>query len=168
MLSNGFPSTPHVRTPGAILGKVVFVMNEKKYRPRIMVIRPRPRVEAGQIDVILLDIENCEERVHRHPFPGPAPWFKALFPKIRKVFESGISLVAIDLREVPYLNSSSLGDMVDLHKEIESYGGKLVLVNLCPRVENIFDVTQLNRIFTIMDTLDNGARFLRTGQKPQI
>ena len=133
-----------------------------------MVIRPRPRVGTGQIDVLYVDVDNCEEVVHRLPFPGPAPWFKSLFPQIRTVFESGITQVAVDLRDVSYVNSASLGDLVDLHKEIESNGGKLVLVNLCPRVQTIFEVTQLNRIFAILETLDNGARFLRTGQKPQI
>jgi anti-anti-sigma factor len=135
---------------------------------RIMVIRPRPRVGAGQIDVLYLDVDNCEEVIHRIPFPGPAPWFKSLFPQIRTVFESGITLVAVDLRDVSYLNSASLGDLVDLHKEIEANGGKLVLVNLCPRVQNIFEVTQLNRIFAILETMENGAKFLRTGQRPQI
>ena len=135
---------------------------------RIMVIRPRPRVGAGQIDVLFLDVDNCEEVISRIPFPGPAPWFRSLFPQIITVFESGITQVAVDLRDVAYVNSASLGDLVDLQKEIESNGGKLVLVNPCPRVQNIFEVTQLNRIFTILETLDNGAKFLRTGQRPQI
>jgi anti-anti-sigma factor len=143
-------------------------MNEKNSQPLTMVIRPRTRVGACQIDVLYLDVDNCEELVHPLPFPGPAPWFKTLFPQIRLVFDSGITSVAIDLREVSYVNSASLGDMVDLRKEIESNSGKLVLVNLCPRVQTIFEVTQLNRIFMILDTLEHGARFLRTGQMPQI
>lgn len=143
-------------------------MSSNNHHSRIMVIRPRPRVGAGQIDVLFLDVDNCEEVVSRIPFPGPAPWFKSLFPQIHKVFDSGITLVAVDLRDVAYVNSASLGDLVDLSKEIETNGGKLVLVNLCPRVETIFEVTQLNRIFAILETIENGAKFLRTGQRPQI
>ena len=143
-------------------------MNQKNSPLKIIVIRPRPRFEDGRTDVLFLDVENCEELVHRHACPGSTPWFKALIPMIQNVLGSGVSMVAMDLREVTYVNSTSLGEMVDLFKDIESNGGKLVLVNPSPRVKNIFEVTQLDRIFMVLDSMDNGTKYLRTGQMPQI
>jgi anti-sigma B factor antagonist len=143
-------------------------MSDETPKSTILVIRPRPRVGTGQTDVLLMDIESCEELVHRQACPNTAPWFKALTPRIRDILASGITMVLLDLREVTYVNSTSLGNMVDLQQVIETNGGKLVLVNPNPRVSAIFEVTQLDKVFTVFDSLERGAKYLRTGHEPQI
>jgi anti-anti-sigma factor len=142
-------------------------MNETSKPSRIMVIRPRAQVRSGQIDVLYLDDESNEQLVLRHPLEsGSGPWFKEIHPKIQNVLGSVISLVLLDLSEVFWLNSASLGDMVDLHKQIETSAGKLAMVNPSPRVKSIFDVTQLDRYFEVFDSLERGITYLRTGKKP--
>jgi len=75
-------------------------------------------------------------------------------------------LVVVDLGQVTWMNSTSLGDLVDLYHEMESGHGKLAMINPNPRVETIFEVTQLDRVFCVFDSMERGVAYLRTGRKP--
>jgi anti-sigma B factor antagonist len=55
----------------------------------------------------------------------------------------------LDLKPVQYVTSTALGELVGLHRRLRAKGGQLVLVNLCPMVEEIFTLTRLH---TILET----------------
>lgn len=49
------------------------------------------------------------------------------------------------------INSSGLGILVSLLKDVRSSNGKMKLTNLAPYLKEIFDITQLSNIFEICD-----------------
>jgi anti-sigma B factor antagonist len=53
------------------------------------------------------------------------------------------------MAEVDFINSSGLGALVSLMKEIRLVKGRLTLSNLASYVREIFDITQLSHIFEI-------------------
>ncbi len=57
----------------------------------------------------------------------------------------------IDLSKVPYMDSSGVGTLVFAKREIERRGGKVVLFGLQPRVRSVFEITHLEKFFTIVD-----------------
>jgi anti-sigma B factor antagonist len=57
--------------------------------------------------------------------------------------------VIVDLSEVSYMDSSGVGTLVHLFRRINSHNGKLILVNPNQRVRSIFEITRLDRFFTI-------------------
>lgn len=58
----------------------------------------------------------------------------------------------LDLTAVPYMDSSGIGTLVELYRRVGNYKGKLVLFGLNPRVRSVFEITKLERIFTICET----------------
>ena len=57
--------------------------------------------------------------------------------------------VVVDLSEVDYMDSSGVGTLVHLFRQVNSNGGKLILVKPNERVRSVFEITRLGRFFVI-------------------
>lgn len=64
--------------------------------------------------------------------------------------EAGAQAVVIDLRDVPYIDSSGLGALVDCAKALSPVHGELTLVVTSPHVLKVLSIMGLDRIFTII------------------
>jgi len=60
----------------------------------------------------------------------------------------------IDLSAVGYMDSSGVGTMVYVKREVERAGRRVVLIGLQPRVRSVFEITHLDKFFTIVQDLD--------------
>jgi anti-anti-sigma factor len=58
--------------------------------------------------------------------------------------------LAIDFSDVDLLPSACLGKLVRLNKNVEAAGGRLVLQNLSSNLFNVFQITGLDRVLTII------------------
>jgi anti-sigma B factor antagonist len=61
--------------------------------------------------------------------------------------ENGLQML-LDLQGVSYLDSYSLGVFVTLRKRIRELDGNLSIMCSNPRIVRLFEITQLNKIFT--------------------
>lgn len=66
--------------------------------------------------------------------------------------ESGVKRVIIDLSKVEYLDSTGLGVLIGGLKRLREAGGNLSLVGPGMRIQRIFEITGLNKIFDIYAT----------------
>lgn len=57
----------------------------------------------------------------------------------------------LNMEAVDFINSSGLGALVSILKDVRSSKGELKLSNLAPYVKEIFDITQLSNIFDICE-----------------
>jgi len=57
--------------------------------------------------------------------------------------------VILNMDKVDFINSSGLGALVSILKEVRNSHGSMRLTNLAPYVKEIFDITQLTNIFEI-------------------
>jgi anti-sigma B factor antagonist len=64
----------------------------------------------------------------------------------------------IDLTNVGYMDSSGVGMLVDIFRRVNGYTGFMALVGPNPRVQNLFEITKLDRFFKIYPTLDEALR----------
>ena len=64
----------------------------------------------------------------------------------------------LDLSQLSYMGSASLGLMVNVRQQIKSGGGKLVLCGLSPRLQQIFRTCCMERLFTIKPTRQEALR----------
>lgn len=78
--------------------------------------------------------------------------------EVKKILESGKTSVHLNLSEVEFVNSSGLGALVSIMKEIRIYRGRLTLSNLEDYVQEIFDITQLSHIFEIFITEEEALK----------
>lgn len=79
-------------------------------------------------------------------------------PDIRKIFSELTAKqekkIIIDLSEVSYIDSSGLATLVEVLKKVKGYDGRLKLSNLADKVKGLFEITKLEKIFQIYDTVE--------------
>ena len=67
----------------------------------------------------------------------------------KNVLNNESKKVILNLDKVDFINSSGLGALVSILKEVRNSQGSMKLTNLAPYVKEIFDITQLTNIFEI-------------------
>lgn len=76
-----------------------------------------------------------------------APALKKSFDKI---LSSKTPKVIVNLSKVNYVDSSGLATLVEILKNMRSYGGRLRLTNLSAKIKSLFEITKLEKLFEIM------------------
>jgi len=66
-----------------------------------------------------------------------------------RLLEDGNKKIVMSMREVHYIDSSGLGELVRAHTTFRSAGGQLRLTNLSARVQDLFRTTRLDMVFEI-------------------
>jgi anti-sigma B factor antagonist len=82
----------------------------------------------------------------------------ATAPQLRNELDDRVSegedQLVVDLCEVEFLDSAALGVLVGTLKQLRAYGGNLSLVCTQPRILHVFQITQLEEVFAIHDSVD--------------
>ena len=83
-------------------------------------------------------------------------------PQLRNTFhellESRPSRIIIDLSDVSYVDSSGVGTIVELKRRAMRNGGDVILVGLQTRVRSVFEITRLDKFFTIAKDVDEARK----------
>jgi anti-anti-sigma factor len=74
------------------------------------------------------------------------PILSSFFSEVRQQVEGGARKVVIDLSAVSYLDSASIGCLMDVHRLLQEKGGALRLSGLQPRVETMISMTGVHKI----------------------
>ena len=79
--------------------------------------------------------------------------------KINSMLASGTRNIILNLAEVPYIDSAGLGEVVRTHMTVSRQGGKVKLLNLTKRIEDLLSITKL---LTVFDTYDSEAEAVKS------
>ncbi len=71
-----------------------------------------------------------------------------------KEIESGTRKLIISFEHVEYLDSSFLGALVSILKSLVPKKGKLILIELNNDITNLFELTRLDKIFDLRNSLE--------------
>ncbi len=82
---------------------------------------------------------------------------------IRDLISRGHKNILLNLGEVPYIDSSGIGELVSAFVAIRREGGDVKLLNLTKRVHGVLEVVKLGTVFEIFD---NEARALEAFARP--
>lgn len=77
------------------------------------------------------------------------PHLSAFLAEVRRLIESGARKLVIDLQRVGYVDSASIGCLMDIRRLLQEQGGVLRLSGLQPRVETMISMTGVNRIIDV-------------------
>jgi anti-sigma B factor antagonist len=69
-----------------------------------------------------------------------------------KIIDKENTRVAVDLKDVSYMDSSGIGALVAGHKKLKNKGGTFVIYNINDDILNIVKLATLDRFFNIKDT----------------
>jgi anti-sigma B factor antagonist len=72
--------------------------------------------------------------------------------EVKRLFEKEVNLIHLNLNDVEFINSSGLGSLVSIMKEVRLLKGRFTLSNLASYVQEIFEITQLSHIFEVFPT----------------
>ena len=79
--------------------------------------------------------------------------------KINSLLADGKKKLVLNLEGVPYIDSAGLGEIVRTFTTVSRQGGKLKLLNLTKRIEDLLSITKL---LTVFDTYDNEAEAVKS------
>ena len=74
--------------------------------------------------------------------------------KINGLLSDGKKKLVLNLEGVPYIDSAGLGEIVRTFTTVSRQGGKLKLLNLTKRIEDLLSITKL---LTVFETFDSEA-----------
>jgi anti-anti-sigma factor len=77
------------------------------------------------------------------------PVLSSFFAEVRQIVEGGGNRLVIDLHDVTYIDSASIGCLMDIHRLVQDRSGALKLANLQPRVETMISMTGVHKIVGI-------------------
>ena len=72
---------------------------------------------------------------------------RALLPVIR---DNQNKRLVLNFVKVKFMSSAFLGLLVKVHKRVIEAGGSLQLFNLDPKIQKVFEITQLVKVFDIV------------------
>lgn len=115
-------------------------------------------------DPITFDFALSEERLengaHVVAVSGEVDIFTApdLKRTIARAIEGGARLLVVDLTHTRFLDSTALGVLIGAVKRLRPLDGRLAIVNTEPSTAKTFQITGLDRIFTIVPTRDEAVK----------
>ena len=74
------------------------------------------------------------------------------------VDELGRRKILLNFGNVEYLSSAALGKLITLNNKVSKAGGKLILCNIDPQIYEVFEITRLNKLFTIQKDEQSGLQ----------
>lgn len=77
--------------------------------------------------------------------------------KIHSLATDKMKSVVIDMSGIDYVNSSGLGTMISALTTMRNAGGDLRLARLGERVENLFVITKLVKVFETYETVERAV-----------
>ncbi|WP_028306488.1 STAS domain-containing protein [Desulfitibacter alkalitolerans] len=79
---------------------------------------------------------------------------------LNDIIDRGSKKIIVNLHDVNFLDSTTLGILISALKKIKNKGGEICITRLQPNVEEIFELTRLNKIFTIFSSNEEAIDFL--------
>lgn len=70
----------------------------------------------------------------------------------------GVRRVLLNCKDVPYMDSSGLGEVVRCYTAVKRAGGELKLVNLTKRLIDLLTITKLITVFETFESEDSAIK----------
>jgi anti-sigma B factor antagonist len=68
------------------------------------------------------------------------------------VDEAGRRKLLLNFGNVEYMSSAALAKLITLNKKLQPVGGRMILCNVDAQIMEVFEITKLNKLFTISPT----------------
>jgi len=81
---------------------------------------------------------------------------------IQSALDAGKKNILLNMAEVFYIDSSGLGELVAAHTTAARCGGKLKLMKLTQRVQDVVQLTKVYRVFEVYNDEDSALRSFTT------
>ena len=80
--------------------------------------------------------------------------------KVKGLMDAGCRKLIVDMREVPYIDSTGLGFLAGAHVTVRSASGRIVLAGLNAHVRKVLDDVRLTQFFPLAEDEDAAVRLV--------
>ncbi len=91
---------------------------------------------------------------------------EALAQRIEDLIAVGRTRVILNLREVSFIDSAALGELLSKHSALREAGGQLKLLHLTDRVWDLMVTTKLELVFETFRSEAEAIQSFRSGARP--
>lgn len=77
---------------------------------------------------------------------------------VQEVLDDGATKIILDLKEVSYMDSSGVGELVASYTTITNRGAQLRMANLKPKIYGLLQLTALVTVFQIYDSTEDALQ----------
>ena len=82
--------------------------------------------------------------------------------KVNSLIQQGHQKLLLNLEGVPYVDSAGLGEIVRTYTTVSRQGGKLKLLNLTKRIEDLLAITKLLTVFETFESEQEAVQSFQT------
>jgi len=87
--------------------------------------------------------------------------------RVQKAIESGFVKLIFQCGSLNYVSSTGIGSFTSFLKAVKPMGGDLVLLDIQPKVYEVFQLLGFSQFFNIKDSLADSIMFFNSGQPPE-
>jgi anti-anti-sigma factor len=87
--------------------------------------------------------------------------------QVQKVIDSGCTRLIFNCEGLNYVSSTGIGSFTAFLKAVKPRGGDLVLLEVQPKVYEVFQLLGFSQFFTIKDNLDDAIAYFHGGAGSQ-
>ena len=85
--------------------------------------------------------------------------------KINSLIQQDKKQLLLNLENVPYIDSAGLGEIVRTYTTVSRQGGKLKLLNLTKRIQDLLAITKLLTVFETYDSEEEAISSLQVSRR---
>ncbi|MPZ18236.1 MAG: anti-sigma factor antagonist [Luteitalea sp.] len=78
--------------------------------------------------------------------------------KVHSLLNQGQKKILLNLADVPYIDSAGLGEIVRAYTTVSRQGGKMKLLHVTKRIEDLLSITKLLTVFDTFDAEQDAVR----------
>jgi len=84
--------------------------------------------------------------------------------RVQKAIEAGFIRLVFQCNGLNYVSSTGIGSFTAFLKSVKPRGGDLVLLEIQPKVYEVFQLLGFSQFFNIKDSLEDSITFFKTGK----
>jgi len=88
--------------------------------------------------------------------------------RVAKAIEAGFIRLVFHCGQLNYVSSTGIGSFTAFLKSVKPRGGDLVLLEIQPKVYEVFQLLGFSQFFNIKDDLDESVNYFRSGSAAEL
>ena len=123
---------------------------------------PIETAPAADLDWLTRCIDDATSYVEENSIPRAKAYLELLKDKVNSLIQQGHQKLLLNLEGVPYVDSAGLGEIVRTYTTVSRQGGKLKLLNLTKRIEDLLAITKLLTVFETFESEQEAVKSFST------
>jgi len=87
--------------------------------------------------------------------------------RVQRAIEVGFTKLIFQCSSLNYVSSTGIGSFTSFLKAVKPMGGDLVMLDIQPKVYEVFQLLGFSQFFNIKDNLTDSVHFFRAGGSPR-